>query len=79
MNARAATFRALRIGAIVIVGYAAGRQHQRDVVSLCYATAANVRRMIEEYEAANLRIWDALGLLAPPVPASLVKPIASPP
>lgn len=80
MNARAAIYRALGIGTIMIVSYTAGRQHQSDVVALCYATATNVRRMMEGYESANLIIWNALGLMAPPLaPAFVVGPITSPP
>ena len=79
MNARTSIIRALGIGAIVIVSYAAGRQHQRDVVALCYATATNVRRMVDAYDAVNIRIWNALGLSAPPASSALIYPTGDSP
>ncbi len=65
MNARTVTTRIVVMLALVFVGFMAGRQTQRDIVALCYATAVNINRMIDSYDEVNVRIWDALGLLAP--------------
>ena len=61
MNAPKAA-RILSIAVLVLVAYVAGRQHQSDVVELCRVTASNVSRMMDAYDQANVRMWDALGV-----------------
>ncbi len=58
--------RVARVLLLLAAGYGVGRLHQRDVVAMCYANTANVRRMLDQYDTLNVRVWEALGW-PPPV------------
>ncbi len=57
--------RVVRVLLILAAGYAVGRLHQQELVALCHENAANVRRMLDQYDTLNVRVWDALGWPGP--------------
>lgn len=49
---------------LLLLGYGAGRWHQRDTVATCTALAGSLDRMVTAYDAANAEMWRALGVIA---------------
>ncbi len=49
---------------LLLLGYAAGRLHQRDTVAAYRDLARTLEQMVEKYETANVVMWNALGTLA---------------
>ena len=49
---------------LLLLGYAAGRRHQRDTVEAYRNLATTLERMVTSYEEANETMWATLGALA---------------
>ena len=47
-----------------LIGYGAGRLHQRDVVTTCLSLAHNLDQLVSMYQEANTTMWKSLGIMA---------------
>ena len=49
---------------LTLIGYGAGRLHQRDLVMTCLALTHNLDQLVSMYQEANTTMWKSLGIMA---------------
>jgi len=48
---------------ILLIGYGAGRLHQRDLTIACVSLSQSLDQLVTMYEAANTTMWESLGIM----------------